>query len=34
VDFFTGRGLKGAEDREAVDTFAAAIERALRCLKL
>ena len=34
VDFFTGRGLKGAEDREAVETFAAAIERALRCLKL
>jgi glycerol-3-phosphate O-acyltransferase len=33
VEFFTSRGVKGAEDRKAIDTFAAAIERALRCLK-
>jgi glycerol-3-phosphate O-acyltransferase len=33
VEFFTSRGVQGAEDREAIGTFAAAIERALRCLK-
>jgi glycerol-3-phosphate O-acyltransferase len=34
VDFFTSRGIKGADDREAIDDLAAAIERALRYLKL
>jgi glycerol-3-phosphate O-acyltransferase len=33
LEFFTSRGVKGAEDRNAIDTFAAAIERALRYLK-
>jgi glycerol-3-phosphate O-acyltransferase len=33
VEFFTSRGIRGAEDREAIGVFAAAIERALRCLK-
>jgi glycerol-3-phosphate O-acyltransferase len=33
VDFFTSRGVKGTDDREAIDAFAAAIERALRYLK-
>jgi glycerol-3-phosphate O-acyltransferase len=33
VEFFAGRGIKGAEERTAIDAFAAAIERARRCLK-
>jgi glycerol-3-phosphate O-acyltransferase len=32
VEFFASRGIKGAEDREAIDALAAAIDRALRCL--
>jgi hypothetical protein len=33
VDFFTSRGIKGADEREVIDAFAAAIERALRYVK-
>jgi glycerol-3-phosphate O-acyltransferase len=33
VEFFASQGIKGAEEQKAIDTFAAAIERALRCLK-
>jgi glycerol-3-phosphate O-acyltransferase len=33
VEFFASQGIKGAEERKASDALAAAIERALRCLK-
>jgi glycerol-3-phosphate O-acyltransferase len=33
VEFCASQGIRGAEERAAIDAWAAAIERALRCLK-
>jgi hypothetical protein len=33
LEFFASRGIKGVDERKAIDAFTAAIERALRCLK-